>query len=268
MRFKYAIPLMCLVASSVAVASTSFYVQPSAMSINYKEYIDSGKLLDSEQTNPFLYGLDGGINTTVYSNNSFSNVVRINGKYYSGNTQYKGSPLNKNDGTYGSLTGNTKDTIYNIAISNRFLFKFKNLNFLTDIGLGRRNWNRQLSANQDEKYTWYYDYISSGVEFAFNSKLSLGIKAKYCNAINPTMRSYINGDSTIPSYMKFNLGRTYGYSLTVPFKYKITNSFDIIANYTYGEWNIGKSNTVSSVYHEPRSKTKYNIVSIGLSTTF
>lgn len=65
----------------------------------------------------------------------------------------------------------------------------------------------------------------------------------------------------------FDLGRTWGCSVGVPFVYNITDDFALISDYSYGYTKINKSNVVAG-YFEPESKNYSHTVDIGFRYSF
>jgi len=258
---------LTIVLSSVLLAS-SLEVTLSTLKFNYKEY-NSGGELDSEN-NSFsdLHGIN-----IKYTKNIGKFILNPNFEYNEGITHYNGATWS---GIPLSLTKNNV-YLYNLNIICKYnlledKISTEKYNFYVLGGLGYRFWNRgknNYSGDYKEQYKWPYYLLGGETNIQLNSKFTIGLQAYYQKAISPKMKAYLGAGVT------YNLGRTSGYRISVPIKYKLKKNYGIIFRYTYDYWEINKSNIqnvilhgVSTYLYEPDSKTYNQYFNIGFYYIF
>lgn len=258
MRYKNKLIILIL---SIAVASsandsgkkTELSVSINTMNMDYREY-SGGTILDSEKANS-LTGF--GLQYKERINNSSENVrsfIDFDFSQYYGDTEYVGFYLNSG-GHYGDVVATTKDTISDGSIGYLQVKRYDNYLLSMRLGVGYRFWERALADGHTEQYKWPYGTVKAGLSGDLTSADTLGVAAEYHHAISPKMESNLYGT--------FDLGRTNGFSVSVPWEHTFTPSWAFKLTYMYQTWNIGKSDS-NSGYYEPDSESKFHTLNAAL----
>lgn len=244
---------------SLAVASfaneNEFSFGLTSMSMDYMEYKDNGDNFDSERADT-LPGITLGYKTRM-DNGGF---IDIDFSRYFGNTNYIGSDLKNPNGQYGDLTATTESTISNGSIGYSEQKIYDNYLVFMRLGIGYRNWERALADGHTEEYKWSYGTVKLGFSGNMTGNDTLGLSAEYHQAFSPQMKSNKFGT--------FNLGRTDGFSIVVPWEHTLTPNWALKLTYMYQTWDIEKSNILhypdSSIAWEPRSESSFNTFNAAL----
>ncbi|MDD2266732.1 hypothetical protein [Sulfuricurvum sp.] len=250
---KYAL-LMSIFVISACADNTELSLSINMMKMDYREY-DWGKLIDSEKTSALPgFGIQykKQLNKRGLSNRSYFD---IDYSQYYGNTDYVGFNLGSGGGHYGDVVTITKNTISDGSFGYSEEKLFNNYLVFMRLGIGYRYWERALSDGHTEEYTWPYGTVKMGMSGELTSVDTLGIAAEYHYAISPKMKSN--------SYGVFDLGRTDGFSVVVPWEHTLTSSWAIKFTYMYQTWNISQSNT-NFGYYEPASESKFHSINAAL----
>lgn len=236
-----------------------------SMRMDYREYDNSGSILDSEKSN-FLDIAGIGLQYSykfLKAEDAYSQIdVNYIGVY--GNTDYVGSLLGSGN-TYGSVTGKTHNSVYDVEIV------YKNYHYMGGpfelhygLGVGYRSWRRELSASQVETYKWFSLRPLIGLQIFSTKSLSFGIEAQYQYGINPTM------NSSSPS-ASFDLGSADIIQVAMNINYVYNSDIDLFTKLRVEEQSIDRSNVVvvgSTGYFEPDSTAKNQYLEIGLAFKF
>ena len=234
----------------------------SGLKLNYKEYI-SGKVTDSESGSfDELYGIN-----IKFEKRIGKFILNSNFEYNRGETTYTGSSWGGNPLSFK----NKNVYIYNFNFVNKYSLFDDN----TKLGIGKlyvlggvgyRFWNRGTSnynGDYDEQYKWPYFLVGGEINDRFHS-INIALQAYYQQAVNPKMKAYLGNGVT------YNLGKTYGYRISLPIKYKLKSNYGIVFTYIYDYWKISKSDIQNiNLYnktittYEPDSKTKNQYLNIG-----
>lgn len=249
---KYTLLILAFAISAFANdRELTFSVQ--AMNMDYREY-SGGAIIDSEKAHSLPgFGLQykEKINDTSDGMRSF---VDIDFSQYYGDTTYVGFYLNSG-GQYGDVTATTKNTISDGSIGYTEDKMYDNYLLFMRIGVGYRFWERALADGHTEQYKWPYGSVKMGVSADLSTQDNLSIAAEYHHAISPKMDSNIYGT--------FDLGRTNGFSVSVPWEHTLTSSWAFKLTYMYQTWNIGKSASNAGFY-EPDSESKFHTINAAL----
>ncbi|HBF38593.1 MAG TPA: hypothetical protein DDW50_14900 [Firmicutes bacterium] len=228
---------------------------------NYNE-VDSGTSEDSEK------GWLNGMNFTFKNQDQDTKEYwQLSFNHTKDDTKYDGSYLE----TGTPCQSTTKDELTSIELDYGFPIA-ENTYFL--IGLGYHYWDRVLSEDQDEKYSWLYIPIGFRWEHSFNKQLDAAIEvtAKFMMAGQMT--------STITDYQDFtvDLGNKPGYKIDLPLTYHFNSNWALAITPWYEYSSIGESNMVQWYYangfptgyevYEPDSSTKQNGINIGIRWDF
>ncbi len=258
---RYLVILILLLMSSNLLAQKSGFSLSTAlvgMSMDYREYDDNDKILDSEMSD--FNEMIGGDFSFIYTKDLESKgylEFSINTMFISGETEYVGAYLSSGLG-YGSLISQTKNIIFDHDVDFEYTHKFIDrfeLNY--GLALGYRSWRRELSPSQVEVYNWYSIRPHIGFIGHKSKKFSLGLTLEYQYGINPTMT--ILADSENPD-TTVNLGSAGIFQLSLPVKYTIHKKVDLFVEYVYQYQTIDKSDTAPYILngaparvYEPRS---------------
>jgi len=245
---KYLLVLTLLVMNVTLYARESGYSLSTAlvgMSMDYREYDDNDKILDSEKS--ALFEMPGAeiklVYTKVLESQNYAqlgaNLMVLNGE-----TEYVGAYIGSGLG-YGSLVSRTKNIIFDTDIDYRFTHVYDmGLELSYGFGLGYRSWRRELSPTQVEIYSWYSVRPKIGLAYTLGD-FYLGALLEYQYGINPKMS--INNPN-----VEVNLGSADIIRVSVPFRYEITPKLDIFVEYAAERQTIGKSN---SAYFDSGGRT-------------
>lgn len=258
MKNKHKLIILIL---SLAVASfasdngkkTELGLSINAMNMDYREY-SGGSILDSEKADS-LPGF--GIQYKDLINDSSDGVrsfFDIDFSQYYGDTTYVGFYLNSG-GQYGDVVTTTKNTISDGTIGYSEEKTYDNYLLSMRLGVGYRFWERALADGHTEQYKWPYGTVKLGMSSDLTSSDTLGVAAEYHHAISPKMESN--------RYGTFDLGRTNGFSVSVPWEHTLSESWAFKLTYIYQTWNIGQSDATSG-YYEPDSESKFHTVNAAL----
>lgn len=254
MTYKHKLIILILSLAAVSFANengkhTQLGFSINAMNMDYREY-SGGTILDSEKSNSLPgFGLQYKEQITSTSND-IKSFIDIDFSQYYGDTTYVGFYLNSG-GDYGDVVTTTKNTISDGTIGYSEEKMYNNYQLSMRLGLGYRFWERALADGHTEQYKWPYGSVKVGISADMSNQDNFGLAAEYHHAISPKMDSNIYGT--------FDLGRTNGFSVSVPWEHTLNASWAFKLTYMYQTWNIGKSN-LNSGYYEPDSESKFHTV--------
>jgi hypothetical protein len=255
---KYNILISILFSTVCAFASDGeLSISVNTMSMDYMEYKDNGDKFDSETANAlpgFAIGYKTRINDGLDGDGGY---IDAGFSHFYGDTTYIGS---YQGGNYGDLTTITHNRISEATFGYSESKDLEQVLWSVRFGMGYRLWERELADGHNEQYVWPYGSISTGLSGNISTNDTLGILAEYHRAISPKMKSNMLGT--------FDLGRTDGYSISIPWIHTITSSWDLKFAYTYQTWDIEKSNIITdntgTSWLEPRSESHFNIFDAAL----
>jgi hypothetical protein len=274
MKIQYILGVTSLLLSTQILAKDFDYklsVAAVGMNMDYREY-DNGELLDTENSD--INGITGVELKASYlkvDNVDNSTQLGINYMILNGETQYMGSLLSSDDG-YGSYVGVTDDTITDIELEYKHIYKLSNdFKFISGVGFGYREWRRELSATQVEIYSWYSFRPKIGLDYKYNN-FSLSTFIEYQYGINPEMLVVANSENPDTTV---NLGSANIVEFSIPIKYTVSEKIDIFAEYMYQSQIIEKSNKVPYIsqgrdvlIYEPRSESYNQYLKLGVEFKF
>ncbi len=255
---KYNTLIYILFSTVCAFANDSeLSISINTMSMDYTEFNTNGSFADSEIADA-LFGF--GLNYITQISDGFDGdggFLDIDFLRYQGNSRYDGFYLNS-DGTINSPVNNltTKNTISEGSIGYSETKKLNQALWFVRLGIGYRLWERILADGHNEQYVWPYGSISTGLSENIFPNDTIGVSAEYHRAFSPKMESNQHGI--------FDLGRTDGYSISIPWIHAISPSWDLKLAYTYQTWDIEKSTVHSDKWFEPRSESNFNIFNAAL----
>jgi len=253
---KHTLLILALTLSALA-HENEFTFGLSSMSMHYTEFDLDGSFVDSEKTNA-LAGLNLNYSTRISDGlDGEGGLFDMDFSLYQGNTRYDGFYVDR----YGNITGlannkTTKNIITDSSIGYSETMRLDQVLWFARIGIGYRFWERELEGGHIEDYKWSYGSLSTGISGNLFTNDNIGISAEYHRAFSPKMESNMFGT--------FDLGRTDGYSISVPWVHTISPSWALKFDYTYQIWNIEHSTIHSDNRYEPRSESSFNTFNAAL----
>jgi len=232
------------------------------MSMDYREYDDNSQILDSEKSDfTQMLGIEFGLAYLLNSSNANYSQFDVSVLLLSGQTEYVGAYL-KSGGGYGSLVGKTNNYITNLDIDYLYNIKLDDRLYLfAGAAFGYREWERSLSKNQIETYSWVYLEPKIGMNYLYE-QINLQAKAGYKYGVNPTMTATGIDD-------KFKLGSANTLNVSLSLAYNIAAHSELFCEYIYENQIISKSNIVfasdGNGYVEPDSEANNQYVKFGVS---
>jgi hypothetical protein len=251
--------LSLFVITNIFAKDTNFTGSVSivGMSMDYKEYSRSGKLLDSEDTSyDDITGVEVGLGYLFAKENFSYSKIKFDFMILGGDSKYKGSYLSSGL-NYGSVVSTTKNMIIDTDISYIYTQLFEN-NFRLNygLGLGYRWWERSLSALQVETYKWYSLRPMLGMGMTFKNKIDLALNIEYQYGFDTIMSaSDMNTD--------FTLGGADIWEISIPVSYKFSKKLMFCFETVFTKQDI-KSSNVKSGFYEPRSTAYNNYLKLGM----
>lgn len=254
MKKYHLIALILSVALTALANDSQLSISVNSMSMDYTEFTLDGSFADSEKADA-LAGFT--LNYTTRINEGEDSFLDIDFSRYQGNTQYDGFYLDN----FGHITApannlTTHNTIINSSIGYSETKKIDQAFWSVRIGIGYRLWERELAGGHNEQYSWAYGSLSTEISENIFPNDNIGISAEYHRAIFSKMKSNILGT--------FDLGRTDGYSISIPWIHTITPEWALKLAYTYQTWDIEHSTVHSDGWYEPRSEAHFHIFNAAL----
>jgi len=244
--------------------NSKVYMSFVGMNMDYEEYNNDGKLVDSERS---LYtemlGIEVNLEKQFNKNMKSYSTISYNIMLLDGMTEYKGSYLN-DDLPYGSVVGNTINMILDTDISYKYINTFSMFSLLYGFGIGYHYWDRTLSKTQTEIYTWYFLKPVIGVGYNVSKNINLAINIEYLHGFN-TLMSITNPK------LDFVLGGVDIFNISIPITYKYSKSLDVFFETIFQKQTIYKSNIKyynNSGYYEPDSTSYDNYIKLGIAFKF
>jgi hypothetical protein len=251
----------CISILSSFLSADEFKISATFLSMDYVESARDGSFLDSEKSDfNEISGLELGYKFIFETGHGGANesALEVLVDYVQGQSKYDGF-LQSGGALISKYETKTDNRI--IEPSIRWIESKKSNAYDVSIfvSLGYRDWVRDMSSDVygiKETYKWAYGGI--GMNFMFHDgDWHIGLEGDYKKAFLATMNAEFNGG------MDFDLGDTWGYSVKVPLIWDVSEAISFELSYKYDTWEIGASNVVQG-YYEPDSKTKNEIIKLGL----
>jgi hypothetical protein len=236
---------------SAFATQTELSISVNTMNMDYREY-NKGSIVDSEKSKS-LTGVGLQYKHQLSNTHSF---IDVDYALYHGDTDYVGSVLYDPHGVYGDIRSTTDNIISDSSIGYSQEKLFDNYLVSMRLGVGYRFWERALSDGNTEQYSWPYGTVKLGISGNMSGKDTLGVSAEYHQAFSPQMNSNKFGT--------FDLGRTDGFSIIVPWEHTLSPVWALKFSYMYQTWNINKSD-INGGYVEPDSESKFHTLNATLA---
>jgi len=235
-----------------------------SMSMDYKEYDNSGEIVDSEESSyNDITGVDIGLKYEFDNSLKGYSQVDYNFMILGGKSTYKGSYLNSGL-SYGSVVSHTENIIIDTSIAYRYNVIFNLLKFSYGLGIGYHYWDRTLSSTQQEIYTWYSIRPVLGLSYSFNENIVLSVDVEYQYGFNTLM------SSTNPK-LDFVLGGANIFEVSIPVVYRYNDEVDLFFEMVFQNQTIAKSGVEydgNDGYYEPDSRAYNNYMKLGVAFKF
>ena len=251
--------LLFFVTQGISDTKIEYAISLIGMNMDYSEYDQNGMILDSEESN-FQDILGAEFEYRYFLNASSNLEIKLSS--LTGYTKYTGSYLNDSNAHYGSVVSSTKNTIYDFSFAYNMKKRsdFKNIIMLADIGVGYRDWFRELSSTQIEEYTWYSIRGNLGLEYHKNDFTGSFI-VEYQYGIKPNMSATGFSDD-------FELASANIMKFSVPLRYNVYKNLDLTCAYIFEYQEIKESNVLygsdGKGYVEPDSTAYNQYIKIGM----
>ena len=229
-------------------------------SMDYREYDDNSQILDSEKSDfTQMMGVDLGMTYRLSGVDNDYSQIDVSLLLLAGQTDYVGAYLGSGSG-YGSVKGNSDNTIVNFNTEYLYgLSLSQKLYFLGGAAFGYREWERSLSKDQVEVYSWFYMEPKVGMKYLFQKSSLYGIVG-YKYGISPEMTA-----TGIDGTFKLGAANTLNFSLKA--SYEMSLHSELFCTYIYENQIIKKSNVVyasdGNGYLEPDSEANNQYIKFG-----
>ena len=228
------------------------------LSYDYGEF-SNNSVLDSEKSNFFKIG---GLNFRAEFEIKESFILGASFEYSIGKTTYDGQ-------TQSGKKLNYEHPGVLLLQPELYIKKELPMDFYSitpRFGIGYRYWERgkgNFTGDYDETYEWPYWFMGVELKSEITDKFTTAIILNYQRAFTAKMTDYAGEINT------FDLKTVDGFSISIPFEYKITATYSVIAEYKYDFWDIQGSdgvydNVLDATYYEPPSETSNQYLSLKL----
>ena len=278
---KILIPLLLAVQIQAASYNNKLEFGLKTTSYDYTERDSEDKVLDTERSDFFevggIYGsYDHKIKESRKDEYDIAYYINLYGSIEYGDTDYIGSILGSNQG-YGSSRSTTANSFYEFQANLKRVTNYQKSSRYIGLGLGYKEWKRELSVRQIETYYYFFMQAVLGGEISVFKKWYLGLDLTAQLAYKPKMDADFSG-STQSLHETFDLGRTYTYKLAIPLRVPLYKELSFVTKAEYAFTSIGRSNVISvpdfpnpgdtNSFLEPDSQQKNWHLYAGLQLTF
>lgn len=283
MKYKSLIFLFSLTCFGNSVAdelnsNSEIFLGFSLLDMNYKEFDDTGFLLDREDG--VLPGVTGQI---VFPGKSIDKILY--GSFYSSTIDYDGQTQS------GAPVQTDTDTDI-IDVQFRVSETSSQQNQLYG-GVGYRYWRRDILSVGGvsgllEHYNWFYALLGLRSTYFRNYNSELAFDFRITRMLKANMDIDFKGYSLTGSAplddKTVDLGKKTNFRFSMPWRVKVKDSYTWVVEPYFEQWDIGKSNTVNLTENgvlvvlpecggvcgvlEPRSETRNFGVNIQLVMPF
>jgi hypothetical protein len=252
--------MVFMVSAEAAEGDFSLNAALVGYSMDYREYDDNSQILDSEKSDfTQMIGVDLGMTYTLNAAINDYAQLDVSLLLLAGETDYAGAYL-ESGGGYGSVVSRSNNTVMNFDADYLYgLALSKKLYLLGAAAFGYREWERTLSKDQVEVYSWFYVEPKLGLKYLFQKSSLSGIVG-YKYGIDPVMSATGFQDD-------FQLGGANTFNISLKYSYELDLRSELFFSYVYENQVIDKSNIVygsdGKGYLEPDSEANNQYLKIG-----
>lgn len=253
-----------LLTSSVSAYDSSYSLAIVGMNMDYKEYDVSGTLIDSEKSYQ-IGGIEASYSSIFERGRNTYSEWDVGAMIVGGDSDYVGSLLGSGN-PYGSYKSTTFNMVYDLNLEYKKTYMYNGFDMIYGLGVGYHAWYRELSKSQKELYSWFWVAPTLGASFDMSKDVNIATLISYKYGINPTMSANnLTSDA--------DLGGADIIELSIPVRYKYSNSLEYFAEFTLSKQMIDKSNLVSGYlngtlynnFYEPDSTAYNNYLKFGVT---
>jgi hypothetical protein len=255
---------ICLAAAcALAHAQTDLQVSAGLMGFSYKEYSDSGVLLDREDA--WLPGVTGELGHRMGAWR-----ISASGSFFSGTADYAGQ-------TQGGVAANTTtdEQLWSAGLRLERRVELGTVSLSPYLGLAYHEWRRDIKSGRAvnntpvsgllEVYSWGTAELGALLWFGAGGEgLEGGIDARVYRTVAPQMQARLPGTT---SDTLFELGEETGGRLALLGTYPLNPRLRLRLEAFYERWSFGRS-PVRNGFLEPRSDTQTAGLLVGLIRSF
>ena len=255
---------ICLAAAcALAYAQTDLQVSAGLMGFSYKEYSDTGVLLDREDA--WLPGVTGELGHRMGAWR-----ISASGSFFGGTADYDGQ-------TQGGVPAktNTDEQLWSAGLRLERRFEIGTASLSPYLGLAYHDWQRDIKSGRTvngtpaigilEVYSWGTAELGALLWFGGGGEgLEGGIDARVFRTVRPEMQVRLPGATRDTL---FELGEQTGGRLALLGTYPLHARLRLRLEAFYERWSFGRS-AVKNGFLEPRSDTQTAGLLVGLIRSF
>ncbi len=244
----------------------------SVLNFGYKEFSDSGKLLDREDAN-----IPGTTLRLSHSRKPFLFAGEVS--YYGGDVVYDGQT---NTGI--PITTRTGEKIVDMAVRAEYwLATPGGFNYALYAGAGYRRWERDIRPTRTaagapvgglfEIYEWWFGLLGVKLTLGEWPRARWLLDARVVRPVNPSITVDSHGQH---DKVGLDLGERWGWRLALPWRYSVSQTASLTVEPFVESFELGRSATVPltdngtpvGTIDEPRSETRNYGLAISVSSRF
>jgi hypothetical protein len=256
LKFHIAIGLAAVCA--VAHAQTELEVSAGLMGFSYKEYADSGALLDREDA--WLPGVTGELGHRIGAWR-----ISASGSFFGGSADYGGQ-------TQGGVAANTTtdEQLWSAGLRLERRFEIGTVSLSPYVGLAYHEWQRDINSGRAVNNTpvsgllEVYSWTTAGLGALLWVSSRWALDARVFRTVAPEMQVRLPGGT---SDTLFELGESTGGRLALLGTYPLDARLRLRLEAFYETWSFGRS-PVRNRFLEPRRDTQTAGLLVGLIRSF
>jgi len=244
----------------------------SVLNFGYKEFSDSGKLLDREDAN-----IPGAMLRLSHSRKPFLFAGEVS--YYGGDVVYDGQT---NTGI--PITTRTGEKIIDMAVRAEYWQATPGgFNYALYAGAGYRRWERDIRPTRTaagtpvgelfEIYEWWFGLLGAKLTLSESPQVRWSLDARVVRPVNPSITVEAN---SLYDKVRLDLGERWGWRLALPWHFSMSQTAGLSVEPFVESFEIGRSATVTATKNgtpvgtvtEPRSETRNYGLAISVSSRF
>jgi len=244
----------------------------AVLNFGYKEFSESGKLLDREDGN-----IPGAMLRFSHPRKPFLFAGEVS--YYGGDVVYDGQT---NTGI--PITTRTGERIVDTAVRAEYWEATPaGFNYALYAGAGYRRWERDIRPTRTaagapvsglfEIYQWWFGLLGAKLTLSESPQARWLLDARVVRPVNPSIT--VDSPGQYDS-VRLGLGERWGWRLALPWRYGMSQAAGLTVEPFVESFEIGRSATVTAIKNgtpvgtvtEPRSETRNYGLAISVSSRF